>query len=308
MKPKILVIGSSNTDMIIKLPYLPGPGETVLGSDFIITQGGKGANQAVASARAGGDVIFISCLGDDLFGESTLKSLKNNGIDTSCIKVIPDIPSGIALINVSQTGENSISVAPGANSYLKPSDITDNAEIIESADIILVQLEIPLETVETVVSLAKKYNKPIILNPAPARSLSQEIINNVTIITPNEKEACLLLGIDHTEESYAFSTRLLRELGADAVITTLGGNGAYYSMNGVEKHIKGYEVEVLDTTAAGDTFNGFLAVSIARGDSLEKAITIANRAASLSVTKFGAQDSIPYIDEVTRSLDNSDNN
>jgi ribokinase len=307
MKPKILVIGSSNTDMIVKLPYLPGPGETVLGSDFIITQGGKGANQAVASARAGGEVIFISCLGDDLFGESTLRSLRNNGIDTSFIKIIHDVPSGIALINVSQKGENSISVAPGANSHLQPSDIIDQAEIIAAADIILVQLEIPLETVETAIELAMKYGKPLILNPAPARSISPEVINNVTIITPNEKEACMLLGIDQAEDSYISSARLLRKLGIDTVIITLGGNGAYYSVNGVEKHMNGYKVDVLDTTAAGDTFNGYLAVSIAGGDSIEKAIKIANRAASLSVTKYGAQDSIPYIEEVLRLLGNDKN-
>jgi ribokinase len=298
MKPKIVVIGSSNTDMIIKSPHLPGPDETVLGGSFTIVQGGKGANQAIASARAGGDVLFITCVGDDSFGQNSITELTREGIDTSFVKIIKDVPSGIAMINVAETGENSISVAPGANSQLLPGDIIKAENSIKDADIVLMQLEIPIDTIATAVKIAHKYKVPVILNPAPACILSNEILSRVDIITPNEREAALLAGVKATDNNFSDMARSLRKSGPGIVIITLGENGAFYFHDEVEKHVEGFKVNVVDTTAAGDTFNGFLAVSLAQGDELEFAIRMANKAASLSVTRLGAQPSIPYIDEV----------
>ncbi|MBE0655638.1 MAG: ribokinase [Bacteroidales bacterium] len=298
MKPRIVVIGSSNTDMIIKSPHLPGPGETVLGGSFTIVQGGKGANQAIASARAGGDVLFITCVGDDSFGQNSIAELAREGIDTSFVKIIKDVPSGVAMINVAETGENSISVAPGANSQLLPGDIINAEHSIKDADIVLMQLEIPIDTVAAAVKIAHKYRVPVILNPAPACILSNEILSHVDIITPNEREAALLAGVKATDNNFSEMARSLRKSGPGTVIITLGENGAFYFHDELEKHVEGYKVNVVDTTAAGDTFNGFLAVSLAQGDELEFAVRMANKAASLSVTRLGAQPSIPYIDEV----------
>lgn len=297
-RPKIVVIGSSNTDMIIKSPHLPGPGETVLGGHFSIVQGGKGANQAIASARAGGEVVFISCVGDDPFGQKAIEELGNEGIETSYIKVVKDIPSGIAMINVAETGENSISVAPGANSYLLPEDILNAADVIKVANIILIQLEIPIDTVAKAVKIAKKYNVPVILNPAPACKLSDEILSNIEIITPNEREAAVIAGLDATNINIPDLAIFLSKTGPGTVIITLGKDGAYYYHNKAGKQIDGYKVNVVDTTAAGDTFNGYLAVSLAAGSKLEDAISLANKAASISVMRLGAQPSIPYFDEV----------
>lgn len=296
--PKIVVIGSTNTDMILKLSHIPGPGETVLGGEFSIAQGGKGANQAVASARAGGNVVFISCIGDDQFGQKAIEKLGNEGIETSYIKVIRDVASGIAMINVAETGENSISVAPGANSYLFPADIQNAEDVIKMADMILIQLEIPVETVLKAVKIAKNFNVPVILNPAPACALSDEILTNVDIITPNEKEAAVLAGVEPVNISIPELAVSLGKKVSGTVIITLGKEGAFYCQNNVGRQINGYKVNVIDTTAAGDTFNGYLAVSLASGNRLEDAISIANKAASLSVMRLGAQPSIPYYDEV----------
>jgi len=298
MKPRIVVIGSSNTDMIIKSPHLPGPGETVLGGSFSIVQGGKGANQAVASARAGGNVVFISCVGDDAFGQSSIAELTKEGINTSYVKIIKDMPSGIAMINVAETGENSISVAPGANSQLLPTDIINAEHTIKDADIVLMQLEIPIDTIASAVEIAHKYRVPVILNPAPACSLSKEILSHVDIITPNEREAALLTSVKATDNNLSDMARTLRKSGPGIVIITLGENGAFYSHDELQKHVEGNKVNVVDTTAAGDTFNGYLAFALAQGNELEFAVRMANKAASLSVTRLGAQPSIPYIDEV----------
>lgn len=297
-KPKIVVIGSSNTDMILKLSHIPGPGETVLGGEFSIAQGGKGANQAVASARAGGDVVFISCVGDDQFGKKAIEKLGDEGIETSYIKVIRDVASGIAMINVAESGENSISVAPGANSYLLPADIQVAEDVVKMADVILIQLEIPVETVLKAVKIARKFNVPVILNPAPACALSDEILSNIDIITPNENEAAVIAGMEPVSSSIPDLAVCLCKKVSGTVIITLGKDGAYYCQNNVGRQIDGYKVNVVDTTAAGDTFNGYLAVSLASGNRLEDAIRIANKAASLSVMRLGAQPSIPYLDEV----------
>ncbi|MEX0986112.1 MAG: ribokinase [Bacteroidales bacterium] len=298
MKPSIVVVGSSNTDMIIKSPHLPMPGETVLGSEFHMVNGGKGANQAIAAARAGGDVDFIACVGDDTFGKGALENLKNEGIGVTGIKIVENTPSGIALINVSESGENSISVAPGANNQLLPEDIEQRESIIKNADAVLIQLEIPIETVYTTIRIAKRYVVPVILNPAPAQKIDPEILALVTIITPNENEAVELVSIPENNVSNSVLIEELKKLGLETIIITLGANGVLFSANGRVGQLGGNKVEVMDTTAAGDTFNGYLAVSLAKGDSIEHAIRMANFAASLSVTRMGASSSIPYLDEV----------
>ena len=303
MKPRIIVIGSSNTDMIVKVPHLPLPGETVLGSGFSVVQGGKGANQAVAAARAGGDVVFIACMGIDSFGQKAVAGLAKEGINISWLKIMENVPSGIALINVAENGENSITVAPGANSYLLPEDILRVENIIKSADLVLVQLEVPLTTVKTTVQVARTNNIPVILNPAPAIPLDADIIRNIDILTPNEKEAALIAGLDGSNVGISELTRQLKITGCESFIITMGEKGAYYYHKGYENRVEGNKVKVVDTTAAGDTFNGYLAVSLAQGNPMEDAVRLANRAASLSVTRLGAQPSIPFLDEVMEWMD-----
>lgn len=298
MKPHIVVIGSTNTDMIIKVPHLPSPGETVLGGEFSVVQGGKGANQAVAAARAGGRVTFISCVGNDLFGKRSLEELKKDNIDIHAIKIVEGVSSGVALINVSGAGENSISVAPGANSKLLAVDIDKSADIIKTADIILLQLEIPLDTVRRAVELAAESNIPVILNPAPACRLDEQLLEKVSILTPNENEAALLTDLIGYEDDFQTLTNNILKKGVKNVVLTLGKKGAYFSGYGNEGHIPGCSVTAVDSTAAGDTFNGYLAVSMARGQEINCAIKTANTAAAISVTRMGAQPSIPFYDEV----------
>lgn len=300
MKPRIVVVGSSNTDMIVKVPRLPSPGETVLGHNFQIVNGGKGANQAVAAARAGGVVTFITCVGDDTFGKRSLEFYKSEGIDVSCIKKDNQVASGVALINVAESGENSISVAPGANSSLKPEDISKNSKVLQSADMILLQLEIPLETIYKTIEIAAEKKVPVILNPAPAPDikLEERYLKMVSFITPNQHEAAKLASAGDPLSNKELIENL-QNMGLKTVLITLGESGVLFSENGIQQQQEGYKVEVADTTAAGDTFNGYLAVSLARGEKLQKAVMIANRAASISVTKIGASTSIPYLSEIS---------
>jgi ribokinase len=298
MKPHIVVIGSTNTDMIIKVPHLPAPGETILGGKFSVAQGGKGANQAVAAARAGGSITFISCIGKDLFGKKSLEELSKEGIDISKVKMVDGVSSGVALINVSMTGENSISVAPGANSQLFPEDIERVAEVIKTADLVLLQLEIPLDTVKRAVEIAFKEKVPVMLNPAPGRLLDPELLAMVDVLTPNENEASLISESSLINDDYGALTDALLIRGSKTVVMTLGKKGAFFSKEGLKEHIPGFQVNAVDTTGAGDTFNGYLAVALAKGDDLKCAVTLANRAASQSVTRLGAQPSIPKASEL----------
>ncbi|MEO6977529.1 MAG: ribokinase [Mucilaginibacter sp.] len=223
MKPYIVVVGSSNTDMVVKAARLPAPGETILGGTFMMNAGGKGANQAVAAARLGGNVIFIAKTGEDIFGKQAIELFKQEGIDTRHIISDAENPSGVALITVDANGENCIVVASGANAALKPADLQPAKHIIENPALILVQLEIPLETVEHVVSLAAAKNVKVVLNPAPACSLSDELLRNISIITPNETEAALLTGIKVTgRESAEAAARVLAAKGIETVIITMG--------------------------------------------------------------------------------------
>ena len=297
---KILVVGSSNTDLIIKVPEIPRPGETLLGGEFMTFPGGKGANQAVAAARAGGDVIFIASVGNDSYGEEAIKGYRLDNINTEDIKVCKGVPSGIAMITISAKGENAITVASGANAELSPADLEEAEEAFLEADYMLIQLETPLETVQKAVELCVEFNTLVILNPAPAADLSDEILKRVSILTPNETEAERLTGIIVGDElSAAAAADALHKRGVPTVIITMGAAGAYLSdsATGTRIMVPGFKVEVMDTTAAGDTFNGQLAVALSEGMKIEDAIVRAHGAAALSVQKLGAQSSIPRREE-----------
>ncbi|MDB4921923.1 ribokinase [Mucilaginibacter sp.] len=299
MKPFIVVIGSSNTDMVIKAGRLPAPGETVLGGTFMMNAGGKGANQAVAAARLGGNVVFIAKTGEDIFGKQAIELFKQEGIDPGYI--IPDAenPSGVALITVDANGENCIVVASGANAALKPADLQKAKHIIENAALILIQLEIPFETVEYVVNLAAEKSVKVMLNPAPAYLLPDELLRKISIITPNETEAGLLSGIKViNRQSAEAAARLLAAKGVETVIITMGAEGALLLHDGVCHFFEAPVCNAIDTTAAGDVFNGALAVALFNGKGILEAVPFAVRAASISVCRMGAQSSAPYLDEL----------
>ena len=296
---KIVVIGSSNTDMIIKVPRIPRPGETILGGRFMTAAGGKGANQAVAAARAGGDVTFIACVGEDSIGTESLEGFKKGGIDVRLISRDPDYPSGVALIFVSDEGENSIAVASGANMSLTPDRIADNKDVFHSADMLVMQLESPLETVKAAAEIATEKGIPVILNPAPAQLLPDDLLEKVDILTPNESEAEILTGIPVSGiDSARAAAIVLHEKGVGKVIITLGSKGAFVSALDMQGLVPGFQVEAVDTTAAGDVFNGTLSVALSEGRDLEQAVRFANAAAAISVTKAGAQPSAPKRTEI----------
>jgi ribokinase len=302
-KPRILVVGSSNTDMIIRLDRIPRPGETILGGEFAIAAGGKGANQAVAAARAGGHVTFVARVGRDIFGEQALAGFVEDGIDVG--KVVRDAaePSGVALIFVAKDGENSIAVASGANARLAPADVGRAAAAFGDADVLVLQLETALPTVRKAVALAAASGVRVILNPAPARDLPSALLGRVSILTPNESEAERLSGIKVSDEfSAARAAATLRRRGVETVVITLGARGAYVNGPGERRLVPGFKVKPVDTTAAGDVFNGALAVALAEGKALADAVRFANAAAALSVTKRGAQPSAPRRREIVRFL------
>jgi len=302
---KILVVGSSNTDLIIKVPEIPRPGETLLGGQFQTFPGGKGANQAVAAARAGGEVVFIAAVGDDAYGAEAIRGYKEDKINTEDIKVCKGVPSGIAMITVSHKGENAITVASGANGELSAADLDEAEEAFEEADYMLVQLETPLETVHKAVELCAEFDTRVILNPAPAAELSSEILGKVDIITPNETEAEKLTGTKvENEASAILAADALHKNGIGTVIITMGSQGAFLSdpASGNKRMIPGFSVKAVDTTAAGDVFNGQLAVALAEGLGLEEAILLSHSAAALSVQKLGAQSSIPLREETNSFL------
>jgi ribokinase len=295
----IVVVGSANTDLVVRVRSLPRPGETVIGGTFVSVGGGKGANQAVAAARAGGHTTFIAKLGADAMGDAAVAAFATDGIDTTFITRDPATPSGVAFILVDDRGENSIAVAAGANDCLTPADVDRASAAIRAADILLVQLEIPLETVRHAVSVAHAAGVPVILNPAPARPLDAGLLAQVAILTPNETEAELLTGLTVTDERSAASaaSRLLAT-GLRSAVITLGRQGALVAEAAATAHVVGYEVTPVDTVAAGDVFNGCLAVAIAEGGNLIDAARFANAAAAIAVTRHGAQASAPRRDEI----------
>jgi ribokinase len=300
MKPGILVVGSSNTDMVIKSGHLPAPGETILGGEFFMNPGGKGANQAVAAARLGGDVTFICKTGNDIFGRQAVELFKEEGIDTRYMLSDPENPSGVALITVDAKGENTIVVASGANATLTSSDLLDALPLIKQSGLVLMQLEIPVSTVKFVAAAAFSTGAKVILNPAPACSLPDVLLAVVYLVTPNETEAEILSGIKVTDiETARLAAKVLKEKGAENIIITLGANGALVFADDVFSLINAPKVKAVDTTAAGDVFNGALAVALADGKTITEAAEFACRAASISVTRFGAQASAPYKHELS---------
>ncbi|MDD2305628.1 MAG: ribokinase [Prolixibacteraceae bacterium] len=300
MNPKkILVIGSSNTDMVIKTNNFPVPGETILGGRFLMNAGGKGANQAVASARLGGMVTFIGKIGDDIFGKQAVQQLEDEGINVNFVAVDHENPSGVAMITVDRKAENTIVVAPGSNGTLSPGDFNKALSEFNESEFVLMQLEIPIPTVEYIARIAAQKQKKVILNPAPAAELSDELLQNLYIITPNETEAELLTGIKVTDEKSALNAAsALHEKGVEIIIITMGATGAFLLNNGKSELIKAPKVEAVDTTAAGDTFNGALVVALSEGKTIQESIVFANKAAAISVTRIGAQSSVPYRNEI----------
>jgi ribokinase len=296
---KIFVIGSANTDMVVKTDILPLPGETKLGGKFFMNAGGKGANQAVAAARLGGNVVFVSKIGDDIFGKQTLDNLRKENINTDYVYVDDEEPSGTALIMVNQEGENCIVVAPGANANLLPHDI-EKVNEINTAEILLMQLEIPMETIAAIVKIAKSNKQKVIINPAPAQPIDDELLQDLFLITPNETEATLLTGISIEDEaSAAKAADVFLSKGVQNVIITMGKQGAFFKNNDIKFAISAPAVKAIDTTAAGDTFCGALAVALTERKAWDKAIEFAVEAASVSVTRIGAQSSVPYRNEIS---------
>ncbi|MBR4212947.1 MAG: ribokinase [Bacteroidales bacterium] len=290
---KILVIGSSNTDMTIKSERLPAPGETILGGKFLMGAGGKGANQAVAARRLGGDVTFVCKVGRDIFGDNAIKGYEKEGIDTSHI-LRSDAPSGVALILVDAKAENSIAVAPGANGDLTPEDIRNLRGVIAEASYLILQLEVPVETVLEAARIAHEAGVYVILNPAPACPLPEELFRYLSLITPNQTETALMTGIETDEASLDKAVAVLRSKGVQDVIITLGSRGSLVCTGGIQKFVPACKVKAVDTTAAGDTFCGALCVALSEGKSLTVAAAFATKASALAVQKMGAQDSIPY--------------
>lgn len=296
---KIVVIGSSNTDMVVKTNKFPVPGETILGGEFFMFSGGKGANQAVAAARMGSEVTLICKTGDDIFGQRSIEEFKKEGIVTNYIQKDADKASGTALILVDANGENEIVVASGANEKLSEINIEVAHAAIMEADVLLLQLEIPIASVLYAAKKAFDLGKKVILNPAPAQKLPEELFGYLYLITPNETEAEILTGIKVTDRnSAAAAAEKLVLMGVQNAIITMGSEGAYFKNRAIEMLVKAPKVNAIDTTAAGDTFNGVLAVGITSGRDWEESISFACQAAAISVTRMGAQASMPYLKEV----------
>tara|TARA_B100000575_G_scaffold20656_1_gene14213 strand:+ start:155 stop:1066 length:912 start_codon:yes stop_codon:yes gene_type:complete len=296
----IFVIGSINTDMVAMTEVLPSPGETVMSGEFMMTAGGKGANQAVAASRMGGDVTMIGRLGNDVFAEQSIKRLKSENINCEFITKDTEKSSGVALISVDQNGENHIVVAPGANETLTKERLGSVLSQIPDNAIVMMQLEIPLESVVSVIEFCKKSDKKIILDPAPAKNLTPEFTKSLYMITPNETEATAMTGvkIKDLRDVKKAAIKLLGS-GSQYVLITMGANGVYLaSQNDEFEYIPSPKVTTIDSTAAGDCFNGTLAVSLSQGLSVFEAAKKACRAASISVTRKGAQDSMPFINEL----------
>ncbi|WP_019390653.1 ribokinase [Priestia filamentosa] len=290
---EIVVIGSSSMDLVVTSAIRPGAGETVLGESFKTVPGGKGANQAVAAARLGANVKMIGCVGDDHYGKEILVNFKENHVNVTNVKPVTGVRSGTAHIVLAE-GDNSIVFVKGANDYITPEYVKSVIDDIKKAKIVLIQQEIPEETVEYVSDICEEYNIPLLLNPAPARPLSQDVINRATYITPNEHEAAVLfnnLSIEEALKKYP-----------NKLFITEGKQGARYYDGEKEILVSSYTVDAVDTTGAGDTFNAALAVALVEGKNIEESLQFANRAASLSVTKFGAQGGMPTREEVEGAL------
>ncbi|OEE89593.1 ribokinase [Enterovibrio norvegicus FF-162] len=307
---KLVVLGSVNADHVLQVPSFPRPGETLHGLGYQVIPGGKGANQAVAAARLKADIGFIACVGDDPFGVNIRESFKCDGINIAGVKMQADCPTGIAMIQVSDSGENSICISAEANAKLTADAIEPDLARIRQADYLLMQLETPLDGIERAALVAKEHHTKVILNPAPARELPESLLACVDIITPNETEAEVLTGIKVDNETSAKNAAdRLHDKGIEIVMITLGAKGVYVSHQTANqqnrgKIIPGFRVEATDTTAAGDTFNGAFVTGLMESMPLESAIKFAHAAAAISVTRFGAQTSIPTREDVDAFLAN----
>lgn len=297
----VLVVGSANMDLSVSCTHFPRPGETILGGELTISPGGKGANQAVASARLGAEVPFLCKMGDDVFRSQLLESLHAYGVDTRAVLVDEKEATGVALITVDATGENQIVVASGSNMELTPEDVRAQQALFDGAGVVLLQLEVPLETVETAAVMAKEAGAVVVLNPAPAQELPPSLLQHVDWLTPNESEAAYLAGVEVNDRAGAErAARVLLEQGVGRVVVTLGSEGALLVTPEETHHVPARRVKAVDTTAAGDAFNGALAYALAQrpAGSLEEILDFANRAAACAVTRRGAQASMPTRDEV----------
>ncbi len=299
----IVVVGSSNTDMIITLDHIPRPGETILGGEFVTAAGGKGANQAVGAARAGGAVTFVARVGSDPLGDQAIAGFTQDGINVDFVFRDKRSPSGVALIFVAKDGENSIAVASGANGRLAPADVKKAKHALTGASVLLLQLETPLEAVCAAADLAARAGVRVILNPAPAQPLPDELLRRVSILTPNESEAELLTGVRVTSKATATqAAEKLMARGVQTVVVTLGSKGALLVGESTRQFVPGFKVKAVDTTAAGDVFNGALAVGLAEGKHLLDAVRFACAAGALSVTQMGAQPSAPTRRQIEKFL------
>jgi len=305
---RIVVVGSINLDLVATTRHIPRAGETVAGSGFQTFPGGKGANQAVAAARVGASVCMIGKVGTDSFGSRLKTDLAEQGVDVSCVSRVAG-PSGVALINTDSNGENAITVVAGANGALRPADLETNIALIRTAGVLLTQLEIPLETVECLSKIALEEEIPLVLDPAPAQPLPHSLVQNVTWLTPNESESSILLGspAQHiADQDLTSIANSLLQLGSRNVILKIGSRGAYIaSADGTREFIPAYKVCPTDTTAAGDAFNGAFAVGLVQGKSPIESAGYASAAAAISVTRAGAQPSMPTRGEVEQFLRDS---
>ena len=308
MPPRIVVVGSINRDLSVRVPDLPVRGQTVLGDHFVSVSGGKGGNQAVAAARYGADVAFVGRLGRDAFGDELLGALRAEGVDVAHVARDAEAASGVALIVVDERGDNIITVAPGANARLSVDDVEAARDTIAAADAVLLQLEVPLLAVQHAASIADAHGVPVVLNPAPACPLDDALLARVAAFTPNATEAEFYTGVPVADETHAcLAAEALAERVAGHVVVTVGALGAYYlGSSGDCGHVQPLEVQAVDSTAAGDVFNGVLCVRLAEGADIADAVRHGNAAAALSVTQFGAQSAIPHRRHVAALLAKTD--
>ncbi|EPR09600.1 ribokinase [Ruminiclostridium papyrosolvens] len=301
---KILVVGSLNMDFVVNVKHMPQVGETLLADSLEFIPGGKGANQAYALGKLGADVTMLGAVGNDSYGDIQIGGLKAVGVDTTHIARIEGVNTGIALINVNQRGDNSIIVVQGANKYVSREYIDKNLKVIEESDIVIFQLEIPIDTVTYAAKKAKGLGKTVILDPAPAPdSIPEELLANVDIIKPNETELVKLTGIEEVDGCMNKAVDTIKKQGVKTVIVTLGGKGSFVSsQNNVVKHISTQDVKVIDTTAAGDSFIASMALYLSKGKDIMSAVEFANHVASISVTRKGAQSSMPSMEEVEKYI------
>jgi ribokinase len=298
---KVVVVGSLNMDVIMMVPRLPKPGESVIGGRFFTSSGGKGANQAIAAKRAGAEVTLIARVGNDILGIQAIDEFGKEGIRVDHIIKDPKAPTGCASIFLTEKGEKSSAIASGANANLSPADIDSVKDTIANSDVLLMQLETPIETIKHAAAIAMQYNVKVVLSPAPPRTLSDELLQYISILTPNQNEINLLTGIQIRDHKSAEEAgRILIAKGIDSVVITLGAKGALLIDVGGVEHIPSFKVKVVDRTGVGDVFNGVLALSLAEGKILREAVRYANAAAALSVTRLGAQMSAPRKEEIEK--------